>query len=81
MRLITAFAATAAILIAGSIVGKAEAATVSGVGGLTPLPKSYSPIEKAGCVCGPRGCACGHPYYRPYGYYHPYYRPYRYYRY
>jgi hypothetical protein len=28
MRLITAFAATAAILIAGSIVGKAEAATV-----------------------------------------------------
>ena len=71
---ITALAATAAILIAGSIAWKAEAATVTGVGSLSPLTKTYSPVENV-----------RHRYYRRYGYgYRPYgyygygYRPYGY---
>jgi Zn-dependent membrane protease YugP len=53
----TALTATAAILIVGSLVWKAEAAPVTGVCGLAPLTKRYSPVEKAGCWCGPYRCA------------------------
>ena len=47
-KLIPTLAITA-ILLGGSIVavGKAEAATVTHVGSLPPLMKSYPPIEKA----------------------------------
>jgi len=44
-KLITTLAATAAILIAGSLAWKAEATTVTGVCGLSTLTGSYSPIE------------------------------------
>ena len=85
-KLITALATTA-ILLAGSIVGKAEAATMTHVGSLPPLTKSYTPIEKVGYWRrhyrhGYYGY--GYPYYgygygyRPYpyygyGYHYPYY--------
>ncbi len=59
----------------GSIAWKAEAATVTGVGSLSPLTKTYSPVENV-----------RHRHYRRYGYgygYRPYgygygYRPYGY---
>ena len=81
-KLITTLAITA-ILLGGSIVagGKAEAATITHVGSLPPLTKSYAPIEKAtywrrhyrGGYYG-----YGYPYY---GYGYGYYRPYPYYGY
>jgi hypothetical protein len=64
-KLITALAATAAILTAGSIVSHAEATPATGIGSLA---KSSSLVEDAACWCGPYRCACGHRYYRPYGY-------------
>ncbi len=60
----TALRATAAILIVGSLVWKAEAAQVTGVCGLAPLTKRYSPVEKAGCWCGPYRCECSRAYWR-----------------
>ena len=77
-KLITAMAATAAILIAGSIAWKAEAATVTGVASLPPLARTYSPVENVRCVCGPYRCVCGHPYYRRYGSGYPPYQPWPY---
>jgi hypothetical protein len=60
----TTLTVTAAILIVGSLVWKAEAAPVTGVCGLAPLTKSYSPVEQAGCWCGPYKCACRRAYWR-----------------
>lgn len=75
-KLITAGLAAAAILVAGSLAHKAEAAPVPGTGTLPPLSQNSSPVENVGCWCGPYRCACG---YRRWGYYgRPYYRPYRY---
>ncbi|MGA8688437.1 MAG: hypothetical protein WB662_00655 [Methyloceanibacter sp.] len=76
-KLITALAATAAILTAGSIVSQAEATPATGIGSLA---ESSSLIENVACWCGPYRCACGHPYYRPYryGYYGYGYRPWHY---
>ena len=81
-KLITALAATGAMLIAGSIAWKAEAATVTGVGSLSPLTKTYSPVENVyyrhyrhyGYGYRPYGYGYG---YRPYGYGYGY-RPYGY---
>ncbi len=83
MRTLITAAATAVILLAGSLVWKAEA----GVGSLPLASKGYSPVEQAACWCGPYRCACrrywgpryrywGGPYYgywgpRYYGYYGP----------
>jgi hypothetical protein len=66
MRKLFTVLATAAILIAGSLISKAEATTITGVRSLPTLTKNYSPLEAAGCWCGPYRCAC---------------RRYRYYRY
>ena len=88
-KLITALVATLTILLAGSIVGKAEAAP----GPMFPLTKSYTPTEEVAYYHRyarrhyRRGYRRGYgyqPYYgygyrRPYGYYRPYgygYRPY-----
>ena len=69
--------ATATLLIGGLLVWNAQAATATGLGGLSPLTKSYSPVENVGCWCGPYRCACRR-YYGPryYGYWgpRPYYR-------
>jgi hypothetical protein len=82
-KLITALVATLTILLAGSIVGKAEAAPRP----MLPLTKSYTPTEKVayyhryarrhyrrGYRRGYYGYGYGyhHPYYG-YGYYRPYY--------
>jgi hypothetical protein len=78
-KLLTAFV-TAAIVIAGSgMIWKAEAATVSNVGSLAPLTKSYTPVEKVYWRRHYRGYY-GYGY-RPYGYYGYGYRPYGYYGY
>jgi hypothetical protein len=51
----------ATMIIAGGLAWKADATTLTGVGGLTPLTKNYSPVEKV--------------YYLHYGYgYHGYAR-------
>jgi hypothetical protein len=77
-KLITAGLAAAAILVAGSLVWKVEAAPVAGAGTLPPLTQNSSPVENVGCWCGPYRCACRR-HYGYYGYgYRPYYRPYRY---
>ena len=36
----------AMMIIAGGVAWRAGATTLTGVGGLTPLTKSYSPVEK-----------------------------------
>jgi hypothetical protein len=64
-KLITALAATAAILAAGSILSQAEATPTTGIGSMA---KSASLVEKVACWCGRYRCACGHPYYHRYGY-------------
>jgi hypothetical protein len=52
-----AIALMTAMLLVGLTV-TANASSLTGVGGLSTLTKSYSPIETVRCVCGPRGCAC-----------------------
>jgi hypothetical protein len=47
-KLIATFATTATIVLAASIVGKAEAVTTTQLGGPSPLTKSYAPIEEVG---------------------------------
>ena len=84
-KLLTALVATSTILLAGSIVGKAEAATATDVGSRAPLTKSYVPVEEVGYRRryyrrGYYGYG-GYPYYGGYGYYRPYYQPYGYYGY
>ena len=54
-KLAITFAAAMVLIFAGGLAWKADATTSTGVGGLTPLTKSYSPIEKV-CV----GYACRH---------------------
>jgi hypothetical protein len=77
-KLVTAFATTT-ILLAGCLVGKAEAATLTNVGSLA------TPIEEVGYWRGYYGYGYpyyGYGYYRPYPYYgYGYYRPYPYYGY
>jgi hypothetical protein len=90
MRTLLTAIATVILLMAGSLVWKAEAATMSGVGSLAPLTKSYAPVVN---VYYYRRGYYGYrrPYYgyrrhyygygyRPYGYY-GYRRPYYRYRY
>ena len=77
MRTLITAIATVMLLLAGSLIGKAEAATMSGVGSLAPLTKSYTPVEN---VYYYRRGYYGYrrPYYG-YGYRRPYYgRRYRY---
>jgi hypothetical protein len=76
-KLITALAITAAIVVAGSVISRAEAAPVARVGNLLSVTKNGSPLQNVACWCGRYRCACGHPYYGRYGYY-GYRRPYRY---
>jgi len=56
-KLIITALAIATLLISGLLVLKAEAATTTGVGGLAPLTKNYSPLDEVGCWCGPYRCA------------------------
>jgi len=87
---ITILATTATIVLAASIVEKAEAATMTQLGSLAPRAKSYTTIEKAGWrrrayrrgYYGYGYPSYGYGYYRPYPYYgYGYYRPYPYYGY
>ena len=86
-KLIIALVATLTILLAGSIVGKAEAAPM--FGSPSPLTRSYTPIEKVAYYHrhyrrayrrayrrGYYGYGYGYGYHRPYygyGYRRPYY--------
>ena len=86
-RLFTAIA-TLALLLTGSLIWKAEAATMTGVGSLAPLTKSHTPIENVYYYrrgyYGYRRHYYGYGYRRPYygygyyGYRRPYYRRWRY---
>ena len=58
---ITALAAIAALLVAGSLIGKAEATTVTGIGSLLPLTRHSSPAANVACWCGQYQCACRGP--------------------
>jgi hypothetical protein len=58
---ITALAAIAAILVAGSLIGKGEATTVTGVGGLLALTRNSSLVANIACWCGQYQCACRGP--------------------
>ena len=89
-KLITTLATAATIVLAVSIVEKAEAATMTQLGSLSPLAKSYTTIEKAGWwrrayrrgYYGYGYPFYGYGYYQPYPYYgYGYYRPYPYYGY
>jgi hypothetical protein len=78
-RLFTAIA-TVTLLLAGSLIWKAEAATMTGVGSLAPLTKSHTPIENVYYYrrgyYGYRRHYYGYGYRRPYygyGYRRPYY--------
>jgi hypothetical protein len=53
-KLAITVAATMVMIFAGGLAWKADATTSAGVGGLTPLTKNYSPIEKV-CVATPAG--------------------------
>ena len=71
-KLITALVATLTILLAGSIVGKAEAAPM--FGSPSPLTKSYTPIEKVYYYRRHYRRAYRRGYYGyGYGYHRPYY--------
>ena len=54
-KLAITLVATMVMVFAGGLAWKADATTFTAVGGLTPLTKNYSPIEKV-CV----GYACRH---------------------
>ena len=71
MRKLATALATATVLLAGSLVGNAEATTTTAVGNLAPLTKNFSPLAEVGCWCGPYRCACRR-------YYGPRYYRYRY---
>ena len=88
-RLLPGLVAATILAISSAISCGAGAATVQGVGSLSPVAKSYVPIEKVGYWrrqyrrAYRRGYyGYGYPYYG-YGYYQPYgyYRPYPYYGY
>ncbi len=81
MRTLLTACATAAILIGGGAIFKAEAAMTTGLGSL-PLMNSYTPTEKIGWKRRYRRgyYGYGYPYYG-YGYYGYGYRPYDYYGY
>jgi hypothetical protein len=49
MRKLTTALATATVLLAGSLVGSAEAAPTTGVAHLPPLTKNYSPLDEVAC--------------------------------
>ncbi len=79
-KLLTALATAIILMASNALIGKAEAAMVTGAN--LPLPNGYSSVEKVRCVCGPYGCTCGRRHWRPYGSPgYPGYRPYRYYGY
>jgi hypothetical protein len=87
MRKLFTAIATVMLLLTGSLIWKAEAAMTTGVGGLAPLTKSYTPVETVGYYYRRGYYGYRRPYYgyrrHYYGYgYRPYYgyryRPYRY---
>jgi hypothetical protein len=71
-KLVIILAATAAILLAGSMAFEADAQTSRGAASIPAQAQNFTPIEKAACgphrgahcgwyhhwVCGPRGCWC-----------------------
>jgi hypothetical protein len=63
-KLFTALAAIAVILVAGPLVGKAEATMVTGVATLLALTKNSSPVANVACWCGNYQCACRGPVWR-----------------
>jgi hypothetical protein len=60
-KAITALAAIVTIIVAGSLVGKADATTVTGLGSLLPLTTNSSPVAGVACWCGQYPCACRGP--------------------
>ena len=85
MRILFSGLVAATILVISSAISwKAGAATVPGVGSLSPVTKSYVPIEKVGYwrrqyrrayrrgYYGYSYPYYGYGYYQPYGYYRPY---------
>ena len=91
LKLVIAFA-SAALLLAGSGIWKANAATIATAGTLAPLTKSYAPAEKVAYRHryarrayrrGYYGYGYGYPHYgySAYPYYGYGYRPYGYYGY
>jgi hypothetical protein len=60
-KAITALAAIATIIVASSLVGKADATTVTGLGSLLPLTINSSPVARVACWCGQYQCACRGP--------------------
>jgi len=78
MRKLLTAVATATILLAGSAMWKAEAATPA-TSVLPPLANTTTPLESVGCWCGPYRCACRRPWWGP-GVYRYHYGPRRYYR-
>ena len=71
MRKLFTAIATVMLLLVGSLVWKAEAATMSGVGSLAPLTKSHTPIENV--YYYRRGYYGYRRHYYGYGYRRPYY--------
>jgi hypothetical protein len=71
MRKLFTAIATVTLLLAGSLIWKAEAAMTTGVGGLAPLTKSYTPSENVGYYYRRGYYGWRRPYYG-YGY-RPYY--------
>jgi hypothetical protein len=63
MRKHLAKLALGAVVIASAFSWTSTEAMVGTGTGLPSLVQSYSPVEMAGCVCGPYRCACGHPHY------------------
>jgi hypothetical protein len=74
-KLVVVLAATAAVLLAGSLAFKADAQTSRGAANISAETQNFTPIEKAACgphwgrwcgpyhhrVCGPAGrCWCAH---------------------
>jgi len=47
------------LLLGGTVVSTAHATPLAGATTLPSTAHTYSPVELARCVCGPRGCACG----------------------
>jgi hypothetical protein len=72
MRKLIVAIATVTLLLAGSLVWKAEAAMTTGVGGLAPLTKAHTPAESVGYYYRRGYYGWRRPYYG-YGYRRPYY--------
>ncbi len=58
-KLACALTATAAVLLAGLLMWKAEATTLTAAIRPLAMAKSYSPVQKAGCLLAGRYCGVG----------------------